>query len=252
MQRHLDLPSLSASEVQRIVNEKRELLGLTPVTAVSLSTQLAEGIEQEAQERVFDKASALRDVDAFTAWIDADESYTAVLDRLRGALEAIAAQEASAPNIKIRSLVQSGLELAIDADCPLCDTEWESPELLRRHLAEKLEGFKKAAQLVSDLDGAARDLRTQVDVLRELVKTLVPHAASISGDLRAELRDFGRTTHTLSTHLGGAATTQQQRDRIVADPLMPPPEITQHAFESCVLHLKRHRTRQRPRLLGNS
>jgi hypothetical protein len=180
--RHLQLSALRAEDVLAAVNQRRALLGLTPIEKLTADTKLDAGLSSSSKPADFNKMSALRDVAAFT---DAMKGF-ADLGRKEAAaivadLAALEADPALLIALQRAVFIQKGLELVDGPECPLCDTEWDDEQHLRDHLKSKLAKSAEARTIEQRL------LKNGAALVQHIVKlggVLDPlyQAATSSGD----------------------------------------------------------------------
>lgn len=175
---HLVIEALTADKVRDAVNPRRKILGLKEFTEVKLSTNLKEGLDEKTDEKPFDKESALREVAAYQALIDKNTSIKDCTDDLLGAVKELG-KGANLELLKNRAFLETGLELvAEEGVCPLCDTAWHTPEELRKHLNEKIEGSKELARIDTNVMSKATALKEALIEEHNLLKPI--HALSVA------------------------------------------------------------------------
>ena len=139
LRRHLDLKQLSAEDILAAVNPQRIVLGLSPIGELSAETILNAGATTENPQAAFNKASAIRDLDALIA--ECDEFHTLGSKASIAILADISTLEGDPILLEAltqRSFIERGLGLVDGPLCPLCDHEWDDEDHLKRHLATKL------------------------------------------------------------------------------------------------------------------
>jgi ABC-type multidrug transport system ATPase subunit len=225
--RHLDIPTLTPSEVLRIINEKRLVLDLPALTDVALDTDFNVGVDDQSAEVPFDKPSAVADIEALTTWLNELDARDAAFAKLRDAVGALGDDGAILDSLKYRSFIESGISLLIDDGvCPLCDRQWDSPEQLRAHLDEKIALSKEAARLEQAVKTAANEIGPLLAAGRGVVKPVRGLAASWGtavSQLAIEAWDEGLVA--LATQLISVPGVLALRDRLEAGPLPVPPEL---------------------------
>lgn len=167
---HLEIQNASADEVKTAINKSRKVLGLDEFKEVKLSTNLKEGLDDDKDEKVFDKASALRDVAEYQGKLDDTTELDAAVAKLLLTTEQIS-KSGDLELLKNRSFLQTGLDLiAEEGVCPLCDTTWKTPEELRQHLLEKIEGSKELARINGEIQTDANALKDILETERGALK----------------------------------------------------------------------------------
>ena len=145
VRRHLDLKELAADDILAAVNAQRRVLGLSAIGELTAETYLNAGASEDAPQAVFNKAAAIRDLDAFRAEREAFQTLGA--EESSAILADIATLESDPPLLDAltrRSFLERGLALVDGPRCPLCDQEWDDGEHLRNHLRTKLAKLEQA------------------------------------------------------------------------------------------------------------
>jgi hypothetical protein len=181
--RHLQLSALRSEDVLAPVNQRRTLLGLTPITTLTADTKLDAGLSASSKAADFNKASALRDVAAFrTAMNGFADLGRKEGDAILSDLALLEADPALLIALQRGVLIQKGLELLDGPECPLCDTEWDDEQHLHDHLQAKLAKSEEARTVQQRLlkNGSAL-----VQSILKLGGVLDPlhKAATASGDV---------------------------------------------------------------------
>jgi hypothetical protein len=180
--RHLQLSGLKAEDVLAAVNQRRELLGLTPIEKLTADTKLDAGLSASSKQADFNKISALRDVAAFTeamkgfADFGGKEAAAIVSD-----LTALEADPALLIALQRAVFIQKGLELVEGPECPLCDSEWDDEQHLREHLQSKLAKSEEARTLQQRMLSNGAALARQIVKLGGVLDPL-HKAAAATGD----------------------------------------------------------------------
>ncbi len=173
---HLDITSLLSSEIARVINEKRKTLGLDALGEVTIETNFLDGITPASVTRNFNLASAQKEVnnlkDALQAFDQIDNKREALIVLLDESL----ANPGLLDALKHRALVEQGLRSLESEVCPLCDTEWDDIDLLRKHIEEKLERTNDADDLQKRINTAGDEYKAAVRTLREQIDRTVPIA----------------------------------------------------------------------------
>lgn len=175
---HLEIENASAGEVKTAINKSRKILKLKEFTEVKLSTNLKEGLDDEKDEKAFDKGSATREVAAYQAKLDDSSELDEAISKLLSTCEQIT-KSGDLELIKNRSFLQTGLELIADEGiCPLCDTPWKTPDELKAHLNEKIESSKELARINGEIHADATTLKEILVSERGLLKPV--HSQSVA------------------------------------------------------------------------
>ncbi len=223
VRRHLDLTELLSEQMCAAVNAHRGTLGLELLEAVSPDTKLAEGVQGAPAGGGYDKASALRDVDALSAYIAEHGGLSAAVEDLTAALGLLEADPTILDALKHRHLVEVGLPLVSEAVCPLCDQPWQDAGDLRAHLEGKLARSEVAASLEERIKKSAGEVVEELQRVRGLIQTAQPHAITVErrGD-HAALHDWSSDLSAFEANLGSLETLRNEASRLETDPLQVP------------------------------
>ncbi len=223
VRRHLDLTELLSEQMRGAVNAHRGTLGLDLLEAVSPDTKLAEGVQGAPARGGYDKASALRDVDALSSCIAEHGNRSAAVEDLTAALGILEADPKMLDALKHRHLVEVGLPLVSDAVCPLCDQAWQDAGDLRAHLEGKLARSEAAANLEERIKESADKVAEDLQRVRGLIQTAQPHAMTVGrrGD-HAALLEWSNDLSAFEANLGSLETLRNEMSRLEADPLRVP------------------------------
>lgn len=175
---HLEIENASAEEVKTAINKTRKILSLDELAEVKLSTNLKEGLDDEKDEKAFDKDSATRDVATYQAKLDDSSELAKAITKFLSTCEQIT-KSGDLELLKNRSFLQTGLDLIADEGiCPLCDTTWKTPEELKAHLFEKIESSKELARINGEILTDATALKEILLTERALLKPV--HSQSVA------------------------------------------------------------------------
>lgn len=220
MRRHLDLTTLLTAEVTAAINKRRVVLGLGPLEAVTIDTDLDADAAGDGSESAFNKASAVSDVQSLLDWLANPAPLTTAIGRLTTALDELLADPTILTALQHRSLIEAGIDLVADAACPLCDIPWPDIEALRAHLADKLARSEAAAALQQRIQITARAVTQQLRSVRELIRTARPHAVAYGTDnLPHQLQTWSDDLAGLEGELATVDGASRQHHRLTTEPL---------------------------------
>lgn len=169
--RHLEIDSATKPLIVDAVNAKRKVLGLPEIATIDSETLLLQGLETAEGVDSFDKASALRDIEAAsTEALALSSSADDVCQLILNDLQVIKENPGFLNLIERSDFVSRGLELVTSASCPLCDTEWEDIEELKSHIQEKINESHDAVEM---RDRLLRNGETIAKIARKLVVEVV-------------------------------------------------------------------------------
>jgi len=226
MCRHLDLTELLNTEMAREVNSRRTTLGLDPLSAITLETDLRAGVDVEGFQQPFDKNSSLRDVQALSDRLTNTTALTTAVNDLRNVLEELADDPEILLSLQQHSFIDKGLQLVSENVCPLCDTEWENMEKLRTYLAEKLARSNAADVLQHRVQTVASSVVQELREVCELIRATQPHVANFgTAELPHRLQGWLDDLATFEAKLDTVESTVDQESRLAGDPLAIPPSM---------------------------
>ena len=227
VERGLDITDLLPSEVTVAVNKKREVLGLELLSAINLETDLSAGTKTEDSQSTFNRASAIRDIEAVTSYVTEHKDLDTAVSDLVTALTELAADPAVLDALKHRQLVEAGLPLVVSTACPLCDLEWPDVTSLRQHLNAKLTRSAAAAKLQQRIQTAAGKVAGQLRGVRSLIQGAQPHAVTMGQSaLQASLLDWSNDLAAFEAKLATIDSIRDESERLTNDPLDTPSPIT--------------------------
>lgn len=193
----LKVEEVKAEVILAATNERRAVLGLTPLTTLGKDTSLKEGVLQAQRRPSVSKTSALSDVIQLrTLLTAADPGLDGSRDETVALLLTLEEQPTLLANLRKQSFLATGLTLIDDALCPLCDHGWDVEEL-RVLVRKKLEEAHAAQSLQEKLTKATLPIRQALSSIISSTSTCVSHcgrlnplidttlAASWSGQLEA-------------------------------------------------------------------
>lgn len=182
---HLDIEDLNEEKVRLAINPTRKILGLAEFKEVKLSTNLKEGLDDDKNEKPFDKESSKKDIKSYDDFVVDDFAATATTE-LSDQLAKVASGT-DFEQLKNRTFLEAGLSLIEDeSNCPLCDTQWKTPEDLKKHLAEKIASSKEVDQINTAIKSKAEALKDVLAEERGFLKPVQTLAASWSDALDQE------------------------------------------------------------------
>ncbi|MGI9065262.1 MAG: ATP-binding protein [Pyrinomonadaceae bacterium] len=146
--RTLYLSQLSKDKLLAAANTQRTILGLAPLTDITETTSLKDGMATPptVQPQRIPKAQALIDIQAAREAVADIASVTIItsVDEVRTELAVLAADPAVSASVKRESFYATGIELIEAEACPLCDTTWD-PVGLKRHVQAKIDHLEEVS-----------------------------------------------------------------------------------------------------------
>ena len=173
------------------MNKQRRVLGLAELTTIDPKTDLGAGAKTDSAPKPFNKAAAVRDVEAVSNYLSDRPALDEAASELTTALAELEEDPTVLDALRHRQLVEVGLPLVSDAACPLCDAAWEDAATLREHLNAKLARSEAAARLQQRIQAASGKVTAQLRSLRGLIQTAQPHAVTMGqASLQTALIDW--------------------------------------------------------------
>ncbi|MDO4259022.1 MAG: AAA family ATPase [Actinomycetaceae bacterium] len=226
VKRALDITDLLPSKVAVVVNRKRELLGLEALPTATLETNLSVEAKTEGSQSAFNRAAAIRDIEAITSYLAEHKDLDSAVSDLDTALTALEADPAVLDVLKHRQLVEVGLPLVDNTACPLCDLEWPDVASLRQHLYDKLARSETAANLQQRIQTAAGKITGHLRDVRSLIQAAQPHAVALrQSALQTLLLDWSNNLAAFEVKLTTIEFIRDESARITTDPLAAPSPI---------------------------
>ena len=219
LRRHLDLIAALPEGILAAINPHRQTLGLGEITSLAPDIDFTAGTLEEAPgDGGFNRNSALRDVEALRraiaelAALGREEARSVVRD-----LDVLDSDPAILDAITRRSLVDAGLRLVDEADCPLCDRSWEDGEALKAHLRAKLAKADEANELQRRLLEGGSRIAGEARRLAAIVDAVQPHGERYGPEqLGSELARWSSDLNAFAGGLGAVATVAERRGRLEA------------------------------------
>lgn len=199
------------------------MLGLEPLSSTALEADLSAGATTGDSQSTFNRASAIRDIEALTSYMAEHKDLDSAVSDLDTALTELEADPAVLDALKHRQLVEAGLPLVINTACPLCDLEWPDVASLRQHLNDKLVRSQTAAKLQQRIQTAAGKVTGQLHGVRSLIQAAQPHAVTLGQSvLQTSLLDWSNDLAAFEAKLATIESIRDESARITTDPLAAP------------------------------
>lgn len=178
--RALNLTEFTAEKVLAAANAQRSILALPPLVEMTATTSLKDGLAapKPGQQPRIAKAQAVIDIKATREELDkiagagTRESVSAVLRDL----SEMAADPQFALGVKRERFYVLGMELAVAAECPFCDVDWDLDDL-KSQTQEKLNHLKVLTQKRSAAEKKIQPLATLLGNMQSLANIVRGHAA---------------------------------------------------------------------------
>ncbi len=172
--RGLGVSEVTSEAILAAVNEKRNILGLSPLTRLEATTSIRDGLDSTgaAAPAKLIKATAQSDT---AAALEAHALLfaSAATNAIAAAKTAIAKLQENGTALTSLSrdkLLDLALELFDDAQCPVCETPWQPEKFLaliaaqKEHLAAIVEARKNAERSLEPVVEAVSTARQRFDV----------------------------------------------------------------------------------------
>lgn len=215
---HLEIASLSAVEMLRSVNAKRELLGLAIHDAMTADTIIDQGLAGPTDKQLLNKSAALIELDNLTKMIAGfDQAKSPDAEALVVQIEQLENDTQLLVSLQQRELVERGLKLVDGPACPMCDHEWPDEAHLLSHLYAKQQKSKAAGELKQKLTDHASSLSTDVGNLKALL--LEAHRIAkveSASDMLASVVTWGQDLASLQERLKSFSKLLELKDRLTS------------------------------------
>ena len=212
----LEITELVKEKILEAVNSRRTILGLAPLTDLTATTVLNDGLESStktANVTKVNKTSATADLKSCSEAlqkITAETVKTECAD-LRNQLNILSSNPIATESVSREKFLRTAIDFATEAICPVCDTKWDIPTLqsIIRIKLEKFEEITKTRtelerrlepviSLIDEVDNAILSIEKLAKVLAtEHLATLSAYRASLSSHRKA-LGDFLPLASTIS------------------------------------------------------
>ena len=205
--RHYDIEKFDNSVILKIINEKCKTLGLSEIFEISENSIQSLVLEEGQHSSEFNKVSAIRDLESA---IEYEKSLPNLcIDQKNKLLHVISELESEPTLLQLytnHNWYAKGIDFVVDMHCPLCDTKFESQDILIEHLRMKLKKSQKAEKLYEIASSNANILITEMEKLSKFLnliaqiskfandKELVTIIEKWTGDLiefKTQLANFG-------------------------------------------------------------
>ena len=205
---HLGIASLSVAEVMKVVNAKRELLGLASHGTITADTIIDQGLADPTKGQSLNKSAALIELDKLTKMIAGfGQENSADAEALVAYIELLENDVQLLVSLQQRDLVERGLKLVDGPACPMCDHEWPDEAHLLSHLHAKQQKSNAAGELKKKVLDHASALSSEVGNLKALL--LEAHRiAKIENatDMLASVVEWGKNLASLQERLTSFST----------------------------------------------
>lgn len=169
---HLNLTTMLSDKILEVVNEKRKVLSLPLITELKDERTLATGITRVEYQVIFNKATAIRDIEALQ---NQQVKFREVSrEEVKAMLKSIGTLEDDPSLFEVvqkKLLIERGLDLVDGPQCPLCDKDWEDEEILKAYLRSKIEKSNQADEICREIQRKARAI---INYAQKFVGLLAP------------------------------------------------------------------------------
>lgn len=164
----LGVAQLSKSEILPAINQRRQTLGLPPLTEIHASISVLDGLATAggAPSHAIAKAQITADLEAVKKAASAlmAESVAAECTAMHEIAAVLANDPVAASGVTRDTMLNAALELFDENVCPVCDKPFNADEF-RAHIKEKLGHLK-------EINKARKDLEQQISALLDLIHAL--------------------------------------------------------------------------------
>ncbi|MEX1138916.1 MAG: AAA family ATPase [Bacteroidota bacterium] len=195
--RALDIPRLETEKLLEAVNNRRSILGLSPIATLTVTTSLKDGLATTAgpvQTQRIPKVQATADIKSLRellAGLSARGTSTSC-ELLIKELTALSTDPLTADNVTRERLLRSALNLINEEACPVCGTFWKQDDL-RKVITDKLRHFEEITQKIETYEKQLEPLKILLNDIRD-VSVIVERYGTLGG-----LSGSSRLLHELSS-----------------------------------------------------
>jgi recombinational DNA repair ATPase RecF len=188
--RALGMSVLRRDELLKVVNQRRELLGLEALTDLVANTSLKSGLGGTAATEgklPVPKKQALTDVNSLATRLVVSENpeLVSVRDATKAILRKLTSSPSLLKSLRTEQFLRSGLELVEEDQCPFCDREWNLDDL-KQHVQRKLAQAKEAFELKQELVKSAQPLVAELLDLATVASTATAYGKALPEPLAME------------------------------------------------------------------
>lgn len=179
----LQIGQLTKTAFLEAVNPKRTVLGLPPLTDLTSTTIVTDGMEtasSSASVQSVSKAQALNDVGAAKDALDAltGETFAKQIAALLSKVTALADDPASADGVTRQQLLNDALAMYDGAMCPVCDTPF-GPEEFIGHLKDKLAHRDEVAVKRKEIETLAKPVIDGIFTAGKALAAIISYGAKL-------------------------------------------------------------------------
>jgi len=186
----LGIPALSKAALLKVVNERRAVLQLTPLTDLLAETDLKNGLAAgpAVSTAPLRKAVATAEIQAFSQaqQILISPSFGKSVVDTTALVKALADNTPLLKSVRREVLIKQGIELTEDDACPLCDLPWDTNELLT-HLQEKLSLVGEATKALDAIKKAIAPIKDALITFEQDTRRLISIGARLDPKIDAAL-----------------------------------------------------------------
>jgi recombinational DNA repair ATPase RecF len=199
--RVLGIPAVNSQEVLKAANNQRSILELPPITELTASTSLKEGVLVAPGVKIpgrLVKSEAIADLTKLRADLVAcsGADIKAQIAAAVEMLESLSANESLLLKMAKEGFYRTGLDLIDGNACPLCDTEWD-PVRLRSHIEEKLARLADVARQRAEAEKKVRPIIAMLNKVKDGIDAALRCGTMASPAIdTAPLREFRTSTES--------------------------------------------------------
>jgi len=177
--RALEIPDVRVERVLGAANKKREHLNLPPLAILTPTSSLRDGLDSIAQrdvQPIVSKQLVRGEIRAAKELLSSflPEGNRNLTGQLK-ALQKLAADPLSAQAATREEFLKAALELAVEGECPVCETPWTMEELqqiIKRKLAHFDEVGRSRKEIEKGLSSTASTLSSLDEALTRLISIM--------------------------------------------------------------------------------
>lgn len=204
----LEISELIKEKVLEAVNSRRTILGLAPLTDLTATTSLNDGLETSAKAATtpkINKTSATADLKLCSEALQKIHTETTKTEYsdLKKQLIILSSNPIVAESVTREKFLRTAIDFVTEAVCPVCDTKWDIP-ILQGIIRGKLERFEEVSKtrielerrlgqiilLINEIDNAVASVDNLVKVLAAEHATYLTIYRTLLSSKRKALNDF--------------------------------------------------------------
>lgn len=172
----LEINELVKEKILEAVNTRRSILGLLPLTDLTSTTSLIDGLEtsvKAATAPTVNKTSAAADLKLFSIALQKITAKTIKTEcaDLKTQLTDLSNNPIIAENLSREKFLRTAIDFVTEAGCPVCDTKWDIPTL-QGIICAKLQKFEEIKKTRTELERRLGPIISLIDEVDNAVAAI--------------------------------------------------------------------------------